>query len=200
MKRKTPESTFIVSLIFLLTPVLHSCSQVNSISTYSDVTSHSSTASSHIKETTQDPEHKKTRQWDLEHPPSIKEISKAVKDDTAGEQLEGIGTWWLFGPGLGHSILNIGTAVLFPPYALYLLGNAGLALAGEEPIKIVNILPHGPRELVSNSIDSVCSVPGRITSAVAQRPYVEQLNVSPRNKTPDPIREQNPQEYSLITD
>lgn len=122
------------------------------------------------------------RSWDLESPPSIKEISKAVKNDTANDQLKGVGEWWLFGPGLGHSILNIGTAVLFPPYALYLLGNAGLALAGEEPIRIVNILPEGgPREAVNNTLDGICSVPGRITSGIAQRPYVETLQTTPQN-------------------
>lgn len=115
------------------------------------------------------------RKWNLEKPPSIKEISKAVKDDTASSQLENVGEWWLFGPGLGHSILNIGTVIIFPPYALYLLGNAGLALAGEEPVKIVNILPEAPRKIVNDSIDEVCSVPGRMTAALSGRDYVEDL-------------------------
>jgi hypothetical protein len=117
-----------------------------------------------------------TRQWNLEHPPSIKEISRAVREEKTEEQLEGIGEWWFFGPGLGHSILNIGTVVVFPPYAIYLLGNAGLALAGKEPVRIINILPSGgPREVINDSIDGICSVPGRLTAAAGRRPYIEHL-------------------------
>jgi hypothetical protein len=115
------------------------------------------------------------KRWTSEHPPSMEEITRAVKNDTASQQMAGMGEWWLFGPGLGHSILNIGTAVVFPPYALYLLGNAGLALAGKEPLRIIDILPETPRGIVSQSIDEVCSVPGRLNAAVARRPYVDTI-------------------------
>jgi hypothetical protein len=124
------------------------------------------------------------KRWTSEHPPSIQEITRAVKNDTANQQLAGMGEWWLYGPGIGHSILNIGTAVVFPPYALYLLGNAGLALAGKEPVRIIDILPERPREIVSHSIDGVCSVPGRINAAIARRPYVDKITFI--NKTSHP--------------
>jgi hypothetical protein len=117
--------------------------------------------------------------WTLEHPPAIGEISEAVRNDTASQQLEHIGEWWFFGPGIGYSILNIGTAIVFPPYALYLLGNAGLALAGEEPVKIINILPEAPRSIVNTTLDEICSVPGRITSAVARKPYHDNIVQEP---------------------
>jgi len=113
--------------------------------------------------------------WTTERPPSIKEVTNAVKNDTANEKMEAMGNWWLYGPGIGHTILNLGTVVVFPPYAIYLLGNATLGLTGNEPLRIIDIIPQGPKEVVNDAIDGVCSVPGRMTSLIASRPYVETL-------------------------
>lgn len=113
--------------------------------------------------------------WTTERPPSIKEVTDAVKNNTANEKMEAMGDWWFFGPGIGHTILNLGSVVVFPPYALYLLGNATLALTGNEPVRIIDIFPSGPKEVVNEAIDGVCSVPGRMTSLIASRPYVETL-------------------------
>ena len=74
---------------------------------------------------------------------------------------------WFYGQGLGVTTLNIGTAVVFPPYALYLLGNAGLQLAGYDPLYVTDALPEKPREGVMTIYNAVTSTPGQITSTIA---------------------------------
>lgn len=61
--------------------------------------------------------------------------------------------------------------VVFPPYIAYLLGNAGLALAGYEPLYVTNLLPNTPRGYVLTVYDGVTSVPGRFNAAVAGEEY-----------------------------
>lgn len=91
--------------------------------------------------------------------------------EEADEELSKFGRHWFYGPGIGQTMANVGTAVVFPPYALYLLGNAGLTVAGYEPLYITSALPEAPRRYILQAYDGVTSVPGRLTSAVARERY-----------------------------
>ena len=113
--------------------------------------------------------------WRTDTPPSVGEIAKAVNEKTVDDKLEGMKDWWLYGPGMGRTMLNVGTTIIFPPYALYLLTNAGLSLSGYETIKPVEILPEEPKEIVNNTYDQVTSVPGRISALIGSREYLEKL-------------------------
>ena len=86
---------------------------------------------------------------------------------------------WFYGKGLGTTTLNIGTAFAFPPYALYLLGNAGLQLAGFSPLYITDALPETPRTGVLTVYDTITATPGHITSAIAGAEYYDGRNSSP---------------------
>lgn len=87
---------------------------------------------------------------------------------------------WFYGQGLGVTTLNIGTIVVFPPYALYLLGNAGLQLAGYDPLYLTDALPEEPRQDVMKIYDTVTSAPGQITSTIAGAEFYE----SPKTNIP----------------
>jgi hypothetical protein len=91
-------------------------------------------------------------------PPDPNEMKLLLKQETKR---------WFYGRGLGRTAANIGTIVFFPPYAIYLLGNAGMELAGYDPLYITNILPQEPREVVNSIYDDVTSVPGRVNAAIA---------------------------------
>ena len=84
---------------------------------------------------------------------------------------------WFYGHGFGRSMLNIGTVVVFPPWALYLLGNAGAELAGYEPFYLTNLLPEKPREGILDLYDGVTSVPGRISATIADQNFVNTPSV-----------------------
>lgn len=78
---------------------------------------------------------------------------------------------WLYGPGLGRSALNIGTIVLFPPYAVYVLGNALLDVSGFQPLYLTDLLPEDERQDYNKMFDSVTGAPGRVTAAMAGKEF-----------------------------
>jgi hypothetical protein len=111
----------------------------------------------------------------LERPVSIPALAtgetKPPEPEEFSEQLRTSGRKWLYGGGLGRTMVNVGTVVVFPPYVLYLLGNAGLALAGYEPLHMTSLLPDTPRQYVDDAYDATTSVPGRTVSFVAGEEY-----------------------------
>lgn len=112
-------------------------------------------------------------------PPTEQDVQKAVGN-------------WFYGPGLGQTVLNVGAVVAFPPYAVYLIGNAGLSLAGFQQLFITDLLPEQPREVVLTAYDGVTSVPGRMTSFVAGRDYYQpQPNVQSQPGVQNQLNVQN---------
>lgn len=95
---------------------------------------------------------------------------------------------WFFGPGLGRAMTNVGTSILFPPYAFYLLGNATLSLTGLQPLYMTDLLPDKPREGVLEVYDAFTSVPGRLTSAAAGREYPENTPEKTPEQTTGPAK------------
>jgi len=91
-------------------------------------------------------------------------------------QLKEKGNDWLFGHGVGKTILNIGTAIAFPPYSIFLLGNAGLQVAGFERMDLIKALPQKVSNPVGIAYDEVTSVPGRIASVIAREQFRDRPN------------------------
>ena len=108
---------------------------------------------------------------DLTKPPDIGALARGeVKPpsvDEANKELEKQGENWLYGKGFGSTTLNVATCIVFPPYILYLLGNAGLEMAGYEPIHITDAVPEPARGGVNEVYDDVVSVPGKIAAETA---------------------------------
>jgi hypothetical protein len=94
--------------------------------------------------------------------PSLKQaIDQPLTPQQTEELLEEVGSNWLFGQGIGETALTIGTVVLFPPYAIAVVGNAALQMSGEEPIGLSTVLPEEEAKVWVDAYDGVTSVPGR---------------------------------------
>lgn len=103
--------------------------------------------------------------------PSVADLAygreKPLSYDEMEDKLADSGKNWFYGAGLGKTIGNIGACVAFPPYIAYLVGNAGLSLAGYDPVYVTDILPtEGERE-VQKVYDAVTSVPGLVAAKIA---------------------------------
>ena len=93
--------------------------------------------------------------------------------EQAKEELESGAKNWFFGPGFGSSVSNIALMIVFPPYAIYLLGNAGLQLAGYEPWYVTDELSPEQRSATLNTYNEVMSVPGKFNSLIFDEEFRE---------------------------
>jgi phosphatidylglycerol:prolipoprotein diacylglycerol transferase len=107
-------------------------------------------------------------------PSGLDVVGKPMSSDQAKEVLSTVGGNFAYGSGLGDAALNVGTAVVFPPYALYLVGNAVLSLSGYEPVTVASLLPEEDGKKWSSTYDSLVSGPGKVVAAVAGREYRSQ--------------------------
>lgn len=114
---------------------------------------------------------KRPAEMDLTKPPNIGALARGeVKPPTveeAGDELEKQGENWLYGKGFGSTTLNIATCIVFPPYILYLFGNAGLEMAGYEPLYVTEAVPDSAKAEVTEVYDQVVSIPGKIAAEAA---------------------------------
>jgi hypothetical protein len=104
-------------------------------------------------------------------PSSLSVVGKPMSNEQAKEALSEIGGNFAYGPGLGDAALQVGTAVVFPPYALYLLSNAVLSLSGYEPVTVASLLPEQQGKAWSRTYDSAVSGPGKVVAAMAGHEY-----------------------------
>lgn len=74
---------------------------------------------------------------------------------------------WFYGQGLGDTTVKVAGSILFPPYAVYVLGNAAVEMAGYEGFYVTNALPEPYREGTVGLYDTVTSVPGRVASTLS---------------------------------
>lgn len=90
-----------------------------------------------------------------------------INEQNAGEIVKEAGGNWLYGQGVGETVANAGGIILFPPYAIYLLGNAALSYNGYEPLEVTDALPENAKATWNAAYDSVTSSPGKLSAAVA---------------------------------
>jgi len=96
-------------------------------------------------------------------------VGKELSPQQAEAVLDEVGTSFIYGPMLGETAANIGAVVLFPPYGLYLIGNAILSLSGYETVAVSSLLSKQAGESWNGALDTVFSLPGRVVAAVAGR-------------------------------
>jgi hypothetical protein len=104
-------------------------------------------------------------------PSNLDLIGKPMPPEKAKEVLSEVGKNFAHGPALGDTALNVGTAVVFPPYAIYLLGNAVLSLSGYEPVTVSSLLPEEDGKAWSETYDSLVSGPGKVVAAMSGHEY-----------------------------
>lgn len=108
--------------------------------------------------------------YQFSEPPSISDLATGkVKPPTGEELQEGLanaGHNWFFGSGLGVTAANIGTVVVFPPYGLYLIGQAATRMAGYEPYTISDAIPEPIYQPVNVVYEGVTNAPGLMNSWV----------------------------------
>jgi hypothetical protein len=95
------------------------------------------------------------------------------------DQLEEASEDFFYGQGIGDATVQIGTAVIFPPYALYLLGNGALDLMGYERLTPLDLLSDEKRKKVDSAYNGVTSVPGRIAAFAAGEDFREAQTEAP---------------------
>jgi hypothetical protein len=101
------------------------------------------------------------------------QIKKQLSKEEATEVMEEVGENWLYGHGSGRTVLNIAGIVLFPPYALYLLGNGLLSVAGYQPLYLSDMLAPETKEAYVEVYNEVTAVPGRVAAEVAEKEFRE---------------------------
>ena len=104
-------------------------------------------------------------------PSSLAVVGKPMSNEQAKEAISEVGGNFAYGPGLGDAAVQVGTVVVFPPYALYLLGNAVLSLSGYEPVTVASLLPEEQGKAWSRTYDSAVSGPGKVVAAMAGHEY-----------------------------
>lgn len=118
---------------------------------------------------------RKSSSFSLDKPPSLRDLASGEvvppKPEELGYELREAGEQWFFGYGFGRTMLNVGTIVVFPAYALYLLGNAVLQLCGYDGLYVTNILPSKIREPVMQVYDGVTYAPGKVNSFIFEHEF-----------------------------
>ena len=105
--------------------------------------------------------------------PSLEQLSRAQADPQMQDKvLKSMGQSWIYGNGFGDTLLAAGTVFMFPPSALYFLGNAALDLSGYEPIHVSDALPEAPRQGWNEIYDDVSSGPGKLSAALAGKEFI----------------------------
>ncbi len=106
-----------------------------------------------------------------EEPDQYSIVGKDIPPDKAKDVLNEVGGNFAYGPGLGDTAVSVGTVVVFPPYAIYLLGNAVLSLSGYEPVTVASMLPEESGKQWSDTYDHIVSGPGKVVAAVSGHEY-----------------------------
>jgi hypothetical protein len=97
-----------------------------------------------------------------------------------GEVVDTALTNFFYGPGLGETALDVTGAMLFPPYALVLIGQTLVRVAGYESPRLIEMFPEEQQQSYDETMDMVYSGPGRLVSAAAGEEYRTRSRVRSR--------------------
>lgn len=94
-------------------------------------------------------------------------ISQPLSPDETQELLGEVGENWLYGQGLGETAAAVGAIAVFPPYSLWVAGNAIASMSGFEPIELSDALPEEEAQTWRETYDAITSAPGKASAAIA---------------------------------
>ncbi len=98
---------------------------------------------------------------------AVRSVQKPLPPEKTKELLGKMGGNFVYGQGFGEAAITVGTIFAFPPYAIYVLGNGALSVAGYKPLHVTDALPDDARNGWNDVYDSVTGVPGHVSAAVA---------------------------------
>ncbi|MCB0354068.1 MAG: hypothetical protein KDD64_11100 [Bdellovibrionales bacterium] len=98
-------------------------------------------------------------------------VEQPLTQEESTELLGEVGTNFVYGPGLGETMLAAGSIVLFPPSALFFLGNAAVQMSGYDGVTVSETLGEEKAKTAEEVFDGVVSAPGRVSAFVAGTDY-----------------------------
>lgn len=99
--------------------------------------------------------------------PDLPPITKPLSEEQRSAVIDEMGRNFVYGDGLGNAVINVGAAVLFPPYIIALVGNGALSLAGYEPLSISEVMPEQVKQPYVSGRDAITGAPGQAVAAIA---------------------------------
>ena len=114
--------------------------------------------------------------------PTLDFLNRPLTQEESEKLASEVGGNFIYGQGLGEALLNIGGIVLWPPYAIYVLGNGAISLSGYEPLHVTNLLPENAKDSYDTGYNAVTSAPGRLSAAVSQEEFRNQEVIKKRYK------------------
>lgn len=129
-------------------------------------------------------------------PSPFEMAKKPMTQEEAKQVLEEQGGDFIYGTGIGSSALNLSGIVLFPPYALYLLGNSLLTLSGYENVYFTDALPEESKQQWNDAYDGITGAPGRVAASLAGEEYRDRELIEDRNR----VRSEKRAQLKELTD
>ena len=105
---------------------------------------------------------------------------KPLSPEQTQELISEVSSNWFYGQGVGDTAIKTTTAIIFPPYAIALLGNSLLGFAGYESIGISDLVPGAVGRGLEKGYNEVSSTPGRLTSVVGGEKYRTRAEIKKR--------------------
>ena len=100
--------------------------------------------------------------------------------ERAAETLSELGENWMYGHGMGETLVAVGLIAAFPPFAIYALGNAALDLSGYSPLYVTDLLPARQRYAWREGFDGFVAGPGKLAAAIGGEEFRGRRDVAVR--------------------
>jgi hypothetical protein len=114
--------------------------------------------------------------------PTLDFLKRPLTQEESEKLASEVGGNFIYGQGLGEALLNIGGIILWPPYAVYVLGNGAISLSGYEPLYVTNLLPETAKDSYDTGYVAVTSAPGKLSAAISQEEFRNQEVIKKRYK------------------
>lgn len=118
----------------------------------------------------------------ISSPKTVMSPATSEQLELTGDLLQSASGNWLYGPGLGQTMMNMGAVAIYPPYVAVVVSNLALDLAGYDTIGLGLLLQDDSEEKWDTAYDTFISGPGRVSSLMAGTPYRTRAEVEARSK------------------
>jgi hypothetical protein len=106
--------------------------------------------------------------------PTLDFLQRPLTLEESNKLTDEVGGNFLYGQGFGEALVNIGGIVIWPPYAIYVLGNSAISLSGYNRLHVTNLLPEPIKDSYNTGYDFITSGPGRLAASIGEQEYRNQ--------------------------